>query len=133
MSVGSWNPGQSQDDEPLTVVHLERFIALAKTDSLENMQDELSEADRSLGEIMRWDEAQWLTLLEEIESGDLLQLIRFFTLAESKLPGWEAGVKSPVIVINKLLKTRGERLDRDLLLWIRKNSQNRFIPNGSVL
>ena len=57
----------------------------------------------------------------------------FFTLIEMALPEWAAGAKSPVISINKILKSRGHKLEKDMLLWIKQNSDNRFIPNGSPL
>jgi hypothetical protein len=30
------------------------------------------------------------------------------------------------------LRQRGEKLSRDMLLWIRANTDNRFIPNGGL-
>ncbi|MGB5325866.1 MAG: hypothetical protein WBN40_10640, partial [Pseudomonadales bacterium] len=61
-----------------------------------------------------------------------LALMRFFTCAEMQLPGWQAGDKSPVIAINKILKRRGHKLDKAMLGWIRQHSDNRFLPNGPL-
>ena len=75
----------------------------------------------------------WQQALADVSDDDLLALIRFFTVVEMKLPQWEGGAQSPVISINRLLKSRGSKLDREMLLWIKANSDNRFIPNGSPL
>ncbi len=65
-------------------------------------------------------------------SEQLLHLVRFFTLAEMQLSGWEAGAESPVIWIVKTLRRRKSPPSKDLLLWIKANSDNRFIPNGAL-
>ena len=59
-------------------------------------------------------------------------LIRFFTLAEEGVSGWQAGAKSPVIPLVKVLKARGE-YQRELTQWIKANSSNRFLPHGSLM
>ena len=133
MSVGSWNPGEEHVDTVLTIKQLQRFASLGTGDTLDNLDGLLSDEEKSLSEIMRWDSDRWVPLLEQLDSDALIALMRFFTVAEMKLAGWDAGLQSPVIVINRLLKTRGYRLERELLVWIRANSSNRFIPNGAVL
>lgn len=135
MAISSWEPGvgQKEPEPELTHQQLERFASLAAQDQLQDLAGSLSEEERSLGSVMRWDASRWATHLEGLEHGTLLDLIRFFTCAEMQLPGWEAGDKSPVIVINKQLKQQGVKLDKALLQWIRAQSTNRFIPNGALL
>ena len=48
------------------------------------------------------------------------------------LSGCEANDKSPVIHISRLLRRRGYRLDKELLLWIRDVNKNRFLPYGAL-
>jgi hypothetical protein len=81
---------------------------------------------------MRLDFQQWENAAADIDSQTLIALIRFFTIAEQQLSGWEGQEKSTVIYLNKLLKLRKEPLDKDTLLWIRANSNNRFLPNGAL-
>ena len=45
---------------------------------------------------------------------------------------WEAGNKSPVIPLVKILKERGD-FEADLRKWIKSNTKNRYLPNGSAL
>ena len=71
-------------------------------------------------------------LLPAVDSAGLIALIRFFTLAEQELPGWEAGSKSPAIACARELRLRG-RYPADLTAWIRDHTDNRFLPYGSLL
>lgn len=69
---------------------------------------------------------------ETLPDADLEALIRFFTLAEMQLPGWEAGKQNPVIYLAKILKKRGS-FDAELRRWVKSNSDNRYLPYGSAL
>ena len=62
----------------------------------------------------------------------IIDLIKFFTLAEMTYSGWKAGKKSPVIYLVKILKGRAVFCD-ELRKWIKNNSDNRYLPYGSVL
>ncbi|MGE0624211.1 MAG: hypothetical protein AB7I04_05670 [Pseudomonadales bacterium] len=73
----------------------------------------------------------WQAATADLDSKDLIALIRLFTLAE-RLPGWESGARSPVIPMARLLKSRGDYPD-DLTAWIKANTANRFLPYGSLL
>jgi hypothetical protein len=91
-------------------------------------------ADRvaALSGIARHDgKTDWAAAAAPLDSGDLVALIRFFTLAE-RLPGWESGARSPVIPLARLLKSRGD-YPEDLTAWIRAHTGNRFLPYGSLL
>ena len=67
-----------------------------------------------------------------LDDGELDDLIRLFTLAEMQLPGWEAGKKSPVIYLVRILKAR-DAFSADLRRWVKANTDNRYLPNGSAL
>lgn len=75
--------------------------------------------------------ADWVSAAADLDDAQLEALIRFFTLAE-KLPGWESGAKSPVIALAAELKKR-DAYPPPLTRWIRANSENRFLPHGSLL
>jgi hypothetical protein len=83
--------------------------------------------------MMKLEASQWHQAIEHLEESALLDLVRFFTIAEQMLPHWHGGDKSPVIWIARLLKKRGTPLSRDMVLWIKGNSDNRFLPNGPIL
>lgn len=86
----------------------------------------------ALAAIARQDaETDWKAAAGELDSVRLVALARLFTLAE-RLPGWEAGARSPVIVLAAELKKRGDYPD-DLTAWIKANTDNRFLPYGSLM
>ena len=73
----------------------------------------------------------WTAAVADLDSPDVIALIRLFTLAEG-LPGWESGARSPVIPLVRALKARGDYPD-DLTAWIKAHTGNRFLPYGSLL
>lgn len=73
----------------------------------------------------------WVERVDSASSDDLVAWIRFLTLAEARFPGFEAGAKSPVILIARVLRSRGE-YPENLNAWIRANTDNRFLPYGSL-
>ena len=73
----------------------------------------------------------WTAGVDATPSEELVGWIRFLTLAEARFPGFEAGAKSPVILIARVLRARGDYPD-DLTAWIKANTDNRFLPYGSL-
>ena len=75
--------------------------------------------------------AAW-DFLKDRDASSLTALIRFFTVAENQLPGWNAGSKSPVIALVSILKERDE-FTAELRKWVKSNTDNRYLPYGSAL
>ena len=73
----------------------------------------------------------WRSAVSGLDSGQIVALVKFFTLAE-RLPGWEAGARSPVIPMAAVLKARGD-YPEDLTGWIKAHTDNRFLPYGSLM
>ena len=73
----------------------------------------------------------WAERVDMAPSAALVSWIRFLTLAETRWPGFEAGAKSPVILIARILRARGD-YPQDLTAWIRANTDNRYLPYGSL-
>lgn len=74
----------------------------------------------------------WQSHAKTAVVAELVEWIRFFTLLEMRVSGFEAGPKSPVIVLARELRKRGEYPD-DLTDWIKANTDNRFLPHGSLV
>ncbi len=110
---------------------LEELAAAAarlEEDSFGLDQDRIS----ALAAVARQDEkADWKAAAADLDSAGLIALVRLYTLAE-RLPGWEAGPRSPVIPLAAELKKRGDYPD-DLTAWIKANTDNRFLPYGSLM
>lgn len=135
MSLGTWDPKAEQPagDFKVDQAQLKCFIAYSQQDQLGQLQELISAADlQQQAQLMQLDKDQWFSEVESYSDEELEQLMRFFTLAE-KLPGWEAGAQSPVIWIGKVLKKRGTGINRELVLWIKANSDNQYLPHGALL
>ncbi|MGS2718217.1 hypothetical protein ACVBE9_08605 [Eionea flava] len=82
--------------------------------------------------IMQQPKALWITISEGLSNEAIIALIKFFTLAEMQYSQWRADELSPVIGLTRGLKKKGEKIDRELLTWIKKESDNKFLPNGPL-
>jgi len=139
MALGTWDPKTDADssDLLLTPSLLNRLIGYAcedeeREDKLTQLEQLISEEDKQrLAGLMKVDHERWHAAAEPLPDADLLHLIRFFAVAEN-LPGWEAGAGSPVIPLAKVLRQRGARLDKELLQWLRRVSDNRYLPYGPL-
>ncbi len=136
MSVGSWDPklGKPDTDAVIAPELLARFIALSRQEQLDNVAASFDAEQQQLyAGLMTLPHREWQDAVDTIAEADIYHLMRFFTVAEMQLPGWEAGDKSPVIWLNKILKTRGKPLSKDQIQWIKQHTRNRFLPYGSAL
>lgn len=140
MSVGTWSPDPKQGEEPsqqtieLDQTFLNKCIEASESNRLDELANVIDESEqRQYRPLMRLDPQPWQELAETLNSAEVYHLMRFFTVAEAQLEGWEADEKSPVIWLNKALKRRGDALNREQVMWIKQNTQNRFLPNGAIL
>ena len=134
MSIGSWDPSIEQKNHDLNIdlVQLKRFIAFSQQQQLDQLSQLLStQEQQSQAPLMQQNKESWFQVSDSLSDDEIIDLMRFFTVAES-LPGWEAGDKSPVIYLGKVLKKRGAGINKELLLWIKANSNNQFLPHGAL-
>ncbi len=135
MSVGAWDPSQAAGNDSFMIDQdqLNIFINLSDDDKLGELEAHLdSDTINAQAPLMTQSKERWFEAADALDNAQILSLIRFFTIAEMQLTGWEAGSKSPVIWLTKVLRQRKAPPDKSLLLWIRENSDNRFIPNGAL-
>ena len=134
MSLGTWDPQSTATASAISINQplLLQWAELSRNERLDQLSQLLdATALAELQPMMQLDTDVWESALAELDTADLLHLVRFFTVAEN-LPECEAGDKSPVIPIARLLRQRGSRLEKQLLQWIRANSSNRFLPYGPL-
>ena len=133
MAIGEWNPeGSKQKTVGIDVEFLLNMVQLASDNDLTDISVMLDESQISQGAVlMTLDTANW-DCISDWDDRRLVALIRFFTLAEMQLPGWQGGNKSPVIALVKLLKKRNA-FPQELRRWIKANTDNRYLPYGSAL
>ncbi|MEZ5493611.1 MAG: hypothetical protein R3E61_03220 [Pseudomonadales bacterium] len=135
MTLGSWNPTDGSETVTYRIDAglLDRCIAFAHTANWQDLSAWEQQLPSGSNQVMKLTAHDWQDVLAPLDEAALLNLVRFFTLIEQQLPHWRGGDKSPVIWISRLLKKRGTPLSRETVLWIKANSDNRFLPNGPVL
>ncbi len=129
VGVGVWEPGKSisvSTEQLQKLVSQVGEIDLAQLTS--TCDDEFMDSNAWM---MKLGESAW-QVADALPAEDLVRLVRFFTLAEMQLPGWEGGKRNPVICLVKILKSRDE-FPADLRKWIRANTDNRYLPYGAAL
>lgn len=123
-SVGAWEPAVALGD-----AHARALDAASRV-AVDNLGQDEQVATR-IREVMRADGPACASLFDDRDSATLLTWLRVLTLAEMRLPGCEAGARSPVIPIAHVLRERGD-YPPALTPWIRSVSTNRFLPYGSL-
>lgn len=133
MSVDVWEPGGTADHGVQIQGELLRRLVDCAREELTTLDQEQLQAHRLADEsrLMGLEPGAWETA-SELSTEDIERLVRFFTLVEMKIAGWEGGRKSPVIPLVRMLKSR-EAFTAELRKWIKANTSNRYLPNGSAL
>ncbi len=135
MSLGSWDPSTGSNDSTykIDIEFLQSIIQWVKKENLEDIENFLTlEQQQKHQAIMLLPKSEWFSMEDTLSNDEIISLIQFFTLAEMKYNEWSAEEKSPVIWLNKLLRKKGSALDKELLLWIKSHSTNKFIPHGAL-
>lgn len=125
--VGVWQPHGPAIDAR-TLARLADAADYLDHETLGLSADEV----RDLASVMKYPRDQWPPLFANESDARLVQLVKFFTVAEMRLPGWEAGAHSPVIAIVAELRHRKAH-PKGLTAWIKAHTTNRFLPHGSLL
>ena len=96
------------------------------------MTIELTDDEQTLlRPVMLIDVEAWRSFVEAESDETIEAWIKVLTLIERDLNGFEAGARSPVLTLLKVLKSRNT-LPGDLFSWIKTHTQNRFLPYGSL-
>lgn len=135
-TVDTWDPNQNNgdDNKGIDIDALLRLAKISHNGQLDNIAQALSSDEIvDYRPLMKQHKDEWFKVSADLEQHTIVHLIRFFTLAEAQLPGWEAGSKSPVIWLCRELKKRGAFPDAELIAWIKDNTDNKFLPYGNIL
>ena len=133
MSVNSFDPQQfdpSQASAELDNALVEQAISAARA------QDEGAQLCLTTDEVAALvpaiTHAGWSAVAQDLSTQDLVALIRLFTLGEGQFSSWQAGAKSAVIKLVRIMKARKE-MTPELSAWIKTNTDNRFLPHGDLM
>ncbi len=132
MPIDVWEPGADKQARVVDDALLASFLSVADTiDERVEVADLEAVGGSDAAWVMQQTEDAW-RLIAPLEVSQIVSLIRFFTLVERDVSGWDAGKASPVIPMVKLLKSRRE-FTPELRKWIKANTDNRYLPYGSAL
>jgi len=135
MSVDSWDPEIAKQAGSY---HLDIELIIQIADHSQGTEpcsskNFFSDSDRQQHSLMmKQSRDAWFDIAAKLSSEQTLALIKFLTLAEMELSDWEAGEHSPVIYLVKYLRQQGTPIERDFLIWIKSNTDNRYLPNGPL-
>lgn len=135
MTIESWDPTSETNNSSYKIENtlLLRFIEISQQEKWQELATFLTSEEISQHQlIMKQNKEAWFSATENLDREQIIDLIKFFTVAEMQINGWEAGAESPVIWLVKVLRRRKCAPNKDLLLWIKTHSTNRFIPNGAL-
>ena len=124
--VGAWEPATALGD-----AHA-KALDHACAHGADRVLDIDAAGAKRLREIVNASSAEHARLFGTACSARLVGWARVLTLADESISGCDAGAKSPVIAIARLLRARGDYPD-DLTAWIKSVSRNRFLPYGSLM
>lgn len=124
MSVGTFDPGAST--QPVDPDLVRELLVLFDGEAIS--LDKAGELRFSI--LAR--HGGWREAAEAFSDDELVALARVFTLLERQYTTFSAGSDSPVITIVSVLKQRG-RWDKTLTQWVKANTENRFLPHGSLM
>ena len=128
MTLGVWKPASGQS---LTLASLQALLEQLPADTLAHLEAlDAADFDPQRGWMKQPGQDWWVA--DALSDEQIMQMIRFFTLAEHHWAGWEAGKLSPVIPMVAMLKQR-DAFDAEFRRWIKTNTDNRYLPNGAIL
>lgn len=129
MSIGVWEPDKPAAIELAQLHYWLKVYRQADPDNLSaGLEHDEIQAD---ARVMTLNEEAWRAA-EQLDSDEIADLVRFFTLAEMQLPNWQGGETSPVIYLVKILRARDAFPDT-LRKWIKRHTDNRYLPYGPAL
>lgn len=126
VTVESWDPSATS----LTSEH--RVILNHATSQLESETLSLTNDEQALlRPTMLVDSETWESFVTTESNGSIAAWIKVLTLIERDFNGFEAGNRTPVLTLIRVLKSRNA-LPEGLFAWIKAHTQNRFLPYGSL-
>ncbi|MFY9180045.1 MAG: hypothetical protein WAO12_09760 [Venatoribacter sp.] len=131
--IGEWHPTDPKTSIDLAL--LATFVTLGQTilAAPVALEEHLSKQDKQRAQAwIKLKEEDWQPTLAQIQTPDLLPLAAFFTLAEQQLNGFECGAKNPAIWIFRYLRKNGNAPEKSTIHALKKLTDNRFIPYGSI-
>lgn len=131
--VDTWQPNTGND-----TLSTDTLVSLAAViqgeDSAKNDIKAISESDIQLiANLINTPEDAWLKVIKPLDTEQILNLCRVFTLGEMAFSNWAFAGKNPTIYFLRYLKAQKIVVEKDFIRWLKSNTNNRYIPFGPAL
>lgn len=128
--INEWQPAVAS----IPNISKELLQTFAQIDTTAPLTSVIGQADQDTARPwLRLSEQDWQPVLNSLPAEQLYPLAVFFTLAEQQLSGWQCGARNPAIWIFRWLRQNNQLPAKELIRELKKMTDNRFIPYGSVL
>lgn len=126
MTVDSWQPAPAiKDIDPDTLTRI--INAATAFQSGQNCTPELN----WIQPFTKIELSIWQKTAQHLTDDQIILIIKLLTTLETEL-NWDLADKSPVIALFKAHKKRSG-LDRELVQWVKANTDNKYLPFGPLL
>jgi hypothetical protein len=134
MSVDTFDPSDFNTNagkKPIAADLLAQSVELAGSAAPSDFEVALSQDQiNALAPLLQ--HPSWQDAAADLDDAEIVSLVRFFTLGEMRYQAWKAEAKSPVVALVRVLKKR-KAVPVDLVVWIKANTSNRFLPHGDLM
>lgn len=134
--INEWQPAKASTTSPIDLPLLQKFAQLGEQSSQQSdtLASQVSpEQQQQASAWLHLQEADWQPVLQQLQPAQLFPLAIFFTLAEQQFSGWQCGKRNPAIWIFRWLRKHDQLPDKERIRQLKKLTDNRYIPYGSVL
>ncbi|MDF1764634.1 MAG: hypothetical protein P1U57_14635 [Oleibacter sp.] len=123
-----WQPANDHSQLPPTTAQLRQ---LSECQDPKQLTD-----DAVIKQAKSWialSESDWQPILADMSADELIGLAFFYTRAEMCLQGFDSLASNPAIWVFRELKQSGRLPDKAVIRALKAETNNRFIPYGSVV
>ncbi|MBL4799048.1 MAG: hypothetical protein JKY50_16670 [Oleispira sp.] len=131
--VDTWQPSSSNDI--ISEQKLADFSTLIKSqeDARQNIKGLIEEDIKLIESLINTPQSAWIKAIEGFSAEQVKNLCMFFTIGEMEFSNWVFASKNPTIYFIKHLKAQSTPLEKDFIRWLKKQTDNRYIPYGAAL
>ena len=131
--VDTWQPAEQE-----VSISTERLsIIVSLIGGQESIQEDIKSLDKSdvewVNGLLHSPQSAWLEAIKGFNDEDVLKLCMLFTVGEMEYPTWAFGSKNPTIYFLRHLKYENRAAEKDFVRWLKKQTDNRYIPYGPAL
>lgn len=131
--VDTWQPNRKNSE--ISVQKLSTFAGIIT--NIDRAKDDLSTLHNEdiayIETLINTPSSAWIKAIEGLSIEQVKNLCVFFTVGEMVFPNWNFSSNNPTIFFIKHLKSSNNALEKDFIRWLKKQTDNRYIPYGAAL